>query len=137
MERAVAADAKAAVQQSPADAFAWFNLGTGLTALGRFDEAAAAYDRSRQLGLPWRMLWYQFGPFRAYYETGRYDEVIASAYATLRTAKHVEELFLWRGLAQQAKGDLPAARGLRGQRLAGAQPELRRRPSPARAVLTP
>jgi tetratricopeptide (TPR) repeat protein len=105
-----ASDADAAVQQSPDDAFAWFNLGTGLTALDRFDEAAAAYDRSRQLGLPWRMLWYQFGPFRAYYETERYDEVIALADATLRTAKHVEELFYWRGLAQQAKGDLPAAR---------------------------
>jgi tetratricopeptide (TPR) repeat protein len=105
-----AADAEAVVQQSPKDAFAWFNLGTGLTALGRFAEAASAYDRSRQVGLPWRMLWYQFGPFRSYYETGRYDEVIALADATLRTAKHVEELFFWRGLAQKAKGDLPAAR---------------------------
>ena len=105
-----AADAEAAVRQSPDAAFAWFNLGTGLTALGRFDEAASAYDRSRQLGLPWRMLWYQFGPFRAYYETGRYAEVIALADATLSTAKHVEELFFWRGLAQQAKGDLPSAR---------------------------
>jgi tetratricopeptide (TPR) repeat protein len=105
-----AADAEAAVQQRPKDAFAWFNLGTSLTALGRFDAAASTYDRSRQLGLPWRMLWYQFGPFRAYYETGRYDQVVALADATLHTAQHVEELFFWRGLAQQAKGDLPAAR---------------------------
>jgi tetratricopeptide (TPR) repeat protein len=102
--------AEAEVAQQPDDPFAWFNLGTDLTSLGRFAEAASAYDRSRQLGLPWRMLWYQFGPFRAYYETERYDEVIALADATLRTAKHVEELFYWRGLAQQAKGDLPAAR---------------------------
>ena len=108
-ERALAA-AEAEVAQQPDDPFAWFNLGTDLTALDRFDEAASAYDRSRQLGLPWRMLWYQFGPFRAYYETGRHDEVIALADATLRTAKHVEELFYWRGLAQQAKGDLPGAR---------------------------
>jgi tetratricopeptide (TPR) repeat protein len=107
--RALAA-AEAGVAQKPDDPFAWFNLGTDLTALGRFDEAASAYDRSRQLGLPWRMLWYQFGPFRAYYETGRHDEVIALADATLRTAKHIEELFFWRGLAQQANGDLPAAR---------------------------
>ena len=107
--RALAA-AEAEVAQKPDDPFAWFNLGTDLTALGRFDEAASAYDRSRQLGLPWRMLWYQFGPFRAYYEAGRHDEVIALADATLRTAKHVEELFFWRGLAQKANGDLPAAR---------------------------
>jgi tetratricopeptide (TPR) repeat protein len=115
--RALAA-AEAEVAQQPDDPFAWFNLGTDLTALGRFDEAASAYDRSRQLGLPWRMLWYQFGPFRAYYETGRYDEVIALADATLRTAKHVEELFFWRGLAQQAKGDLPAARASLARALA-------------------
>ena len=102
--------AEAAVEQGPADPFAWFNLGTDLVALERFDEAARAYDRARQVGLPWRMLWYQFGPFRAYYETGRHDEVIALADATLRTAKHVEELFFWRGLAQKAQGDLAGAR---------------------------
>ena len=101
---------EAAIKQKPDDSFAWFDLGTDLAALERFDEAARAYDRSRQLGLPWRMLWYQFGPFRAYYETGRYEEVIALADATLRTAQHVEELFFWRGLAQKAKGDLPGAR---------------------------
>jgi tetratricopeptide (TPR) repeat protein len=108
-ERALAA-AEAEVERRPDDPFARFNLGTDLVALARFDEAAAAYDRARQLGLPWRMLWYQFGPFRAYYETGRHDEVIALADATLQTAQHVEELFYWRGLSQRAKGDLPAAR---------------------------
>jgi tetratricopeptide (TPR) repeat protein len=104
------AAAEAEVEQKPHDPFAWFNLGSDLVALARFDEAARAYDRARQLGLPWRMLWYQFGPFRAYYETGRHDEVIALADATLRTAKYVEELYFWRGLAQQAQGDLPGAR---------------------------
>ena len=60
------------------------------------------------------MLWYQFGPFRAYYETGRRDEIVALADATLRTAKHVEELFFWpAGLAQKAKGD-QLGRGPRG-----------------------
>lgn len=103
-------DAEAAVDHNPEDPFAWFNMGTGLVALGRFDEAARAYDQARQIGLPWRMLWYQFGPFRAYYETDRYNEVIALADATLRTAKNVEELFFWRGLAQKASGDLTGAR---------------------------
>lgn len=102
--------AEAATAQHPEDPFAWFNLGSDLVALDRFTEAATAYDRARRIGLPWRMLWYQFGPFRAYYETGRYAEVIALADATISTAKHVEELFFWRGLAQQAAGDLTAAR---------------------------
>ncbi len=56
------------------------------------------------------MLWYQFGPFRAYYEVGRYDEIIALADATLAQAKSVEELFYWRGRALQAKGDIEGAR---------------------------
>jgi hypothetical protein len=104
------AGARAMVEQRPQDPFAWFNLGTDAVALGRFGEAAEAYDRARRTGLPWRMLWYQFGPFRAYYETGRYDEVIALADATIGTAKHVEELFFWRGLAQEALGQREAAR---------------------------
>ena len=104
------AQTQAVVQAQPNDAFAWFNLGSDLVALGRFKEAAQAYDRARRIGLPWRMLWYQFGPFRAYYETGRQDEVLALANATIATAKQTEEAFYWRGLAEKAKGDANAAR---------------------------
>ncbi len=90
--------------------FHWFNLGTNLVALGRHQEAASAYDQARQLGLPWRMLWYQFGPFPAYYAVGRYDEVIALADATLAVTQHVEELHYWRAMALAAKGEHAAAR---------------------------
>jgi tetratricopeptide (TPR) repeat protein len=100
---------KAALQSTPQDPFLWFNLGTDLVAAGRFGEAAEAYDQARQIGLPWRMLWYQFGPFRAYYESARYDEVISLADATLKIAKNVEELYYWKGMALQAKGDLAGA----------------------------
>jgi tetratricopeptide (TPR) repeat protein len=93
----------------PENAFAWFNAGSTLVEMGRYEDAAQMYDHARRVGLPWRMMWYQFGPFEAYYETGRYDEVIALANATLRNAQ-IEELYYWRGLAQQAKGDVPAAR---------------------------
>ena len=68
------------------------------------------YDQARVLGLPWRMLWYQFGPFRAYDAVGRYDEVLALADATLATTPHIEELHYWRGRALQALGDVEAAR---------------------------
>ena len=120
-------------RRSPDDPFAWFNLGTDLTALGRYEEAASAYDQARQLGLPWRMLWYQFGPFRAYYETGRYDEVIALADATLRTAKHIEELYYWKGLAQHARGDCRRPRGsFAGSGTLQFNPNFADRPKPAR-----
>lgn len=98
------------VEQRPDDPFAWFNLGTDLVALDQFEQAAAAYDRARIMGLPWRMLWYQFGPFRAYYETGRYEELIALADATIAVTTDIEELYYWKGLGLQATGDLAGVR---------------------------
>ena len=104
------AQAQTEAQADPADPFAWFNQGSSFLALGRPDEAAAACDQSRRLGLPWRMLWYQFGPFEAYYATGRHAEIVALADATLRNVTDVEELHYWRGMALQALGDTDAAR---------------------------
>jgi tetratricopeptide (TPR) repeat protein len=98
------------VRQQPDDPFAWFNLGTDLVAVGHFEQAANAYDRARVIGLPWRMLWYQFGPFQAYYETGRYQEVITLANATITGAKDIEELYYWKGLGLLAAGDPTGAR---------------------------
>jgi tetratricopeptide (TPR) repeat protein len=91
-------------------AFSWFNVGSSLNALGRHQEAAEAYDRARQLGLHYRMLWYQFGPYESYYETGRYDDVIALAEATLASARNLEESYYWRGMARWAQGDVEGAR---------------------------
>ncbi len=98
------------VASAPGDAFKWFNLGTDLVGLGRYDEAAAVYDQARRLGLPWRMLWYQFGPFRAYYETARYREVVALADATLKTTNNLEEVWYWRGMGLKGLGDVAGAR---------------------------
>ena len=98
------------VEQRPDSAFAWFNLGTDLVALDQFEQAAAAYDRARVIGLPWRMMWYQFGAFRSYYEIGRYEELISLADATIATADNIEEIYYWRGLGLAARGDTARAR---------------------------
>ncbi|MGE5601598.1 MAG: C39 family peptidase, partial [Nitrososphaerales archaeon] len=108
-QRALAEDL-AYVKSSPKDAFGWFNVGTDYVNLGDYKAAAQAYDAARRLKLPWRMLWYQFGPFEAYYQTGRYKEVITLADATIKTAVNDEELFYWKGLAQQALGDSASAK---------------------------
>jgi tetratricopeptide (TPR) repeat protein len=96
--------AQLAVEQRPDDPYVWFNLGTDLVAVGQFVPAATAYDRARLIGLPWRMLWYQFGPFRAYYETGRYQELVALADATIATDAPVEEIYYWKGRGLAAQG---------------------------------
>ena len=92
------------------NAFLWFNLGTVFNAMGDYERAAAAFDRARSIGLPWRMLWYQFGPYEAYYETGRYEDVIVLTDVTLQDRPYFEEAFYYKGLAQLALGEVDAAR---------------------------
>jgi len=109
-------------QEAAADAanpFAWFNMGTSYVMLGRYEEAAAAYDQARNAGpgLPWRMLWYQFGPFEAYYEVGRYDDVLALVQANLGTTPYVEETYYWTGMVYLARGQTDAARAQFNQAL--------------------
>lgn len=98
-------ETKAMAQQTPNDPFVWFNLGTDLTALGDYHGAAQAYDQARRLGLPWRMLWYQYGPFQTYHAVGRYQDVLTLADATLSTTQNIEELHYWRGQALTALGN--------------------------------
>lgn len=99
------AEADAAAE--PANAFAWFNAGTNLVALGEMERAAAAFDEARRIGIPWRMLWYQFGPFEAYLAVGRYGDVIELARANLNDGggHYVEETFYYAALAREALGE--------------------------------
>jgi hypothetical protein len=98
------------VEARAEDAFAWFTLGTNLLATGRPTDAASAYDQARLIGLPFRTMWYQFGAFQAYYDSGRYEEVVALADATIKVTADVEELHYWRGRALAALGDVEGAR---------------------------
>ncbi len=101
---------QALLNERPEDAFLWFDLGTTYNALGDFEKAAAAFDQARNIGLPWRMLWYQFGPYQAYYEVGRYDDVLLLAETTLTDRPYFEESYYYRGLAQAALGQTNEAR---------------------------
>ena len=89
--------------------FAIFNLGTSLVNLESYPEAAAAYDQSftyystlPEEGRPWRMLWYQEGPYRAYFNVGRYEDVVELATQTLNTSSDpfLEESIYWRFKAE-------------------------------------
>ena len=101
--------------------FAWFNRGTNLMRLLDYGGAALAYDEAfkidAQLAIhdpdrrPWRMMWYQTGPYFAYYYTGRYYDVIALADFTIENMSEpaVEESFYWRALAKEGLGDVSGA----------------------------
>ncbi|MCB0005464.1 MAG: C39 family peptidase [Anaerolineales bacterium] len=104
------AQTQAELSAEPDNGYLWFNLGTIYNALGEFDEAALAFDKAREIGLPWRMLWYQFGPYQAYYETGRYEDVIVLADVTMGDRPYFEESFYFKGLAQIALGQVEEGR---------------------------
>lgn len=110
MWQASLARAQADAARDANNAFYWFNLGTTYNALGDYDKAATAFDQALAIGLPWRMLWYQFGPYEAYQQTGRYDDVVLLAQTTLTDRPYFEESYYYLGLAQGALGDAQAAR---------------------------
>jgi hypothetical protein len=98
--------------------FAWFNLGTNLIRIADYTGAANAYDQAFQVYAslsgeerPWRMLWYQFGPYEAYIHTGRFQDVISLANQTLSFLQSpvLEESLYWRGLAKEGLGDIEGA----------------------------
>lgn len=99
------------VQQQRENPFAWFNLGTNYTLVGRYSEAVNAYNLARTVGggWPWRMLWYQFGPYMAYYQTGDYQTVINLTINTETNTKTIEETYYYRAFAYAATGALQQA----------------------------
>lgn len=101
--------AQAEIDQDPENAFAWFNLGTNLLYFERYQEAAQAYDQARQIGLPQRMLRYQFGPFLAYFHAGRTEDLLALSEYALQRTPNAEEALLWRGWALFRQGDVNGA----------------------------
>ena len=99
--------------------YACFNRGSNLVAMQDYASAAQAYDNAfgvypsiPEAERPWRMLWYQTGPYFAYYYTGRYWDVISLAETTLTTLQsepNLEESYYWRGMARAALGDSAGA----------------------------
>ncbi|MEK6221196.1 MAG: hypothetical protein N2D54_03015, partial [Chloroflexota bacterium] len=97
--------------------FAWFNKGTSHVELLEYADAAFAYDyalfvlypalHEDDVQRPYRIMWYQTGPYWAYFYTGRYQDVIDRANQTLYgtyTDPTLEESLYWRGMAYNATG---------------------------------
>lgn len=101
--------------------FAWFNRGTNLKELQDYGGAALAYDEAFTLYntlpedravRPYRILWYQTGPYFAYFYVGRYYDVLNLATTAINAALDepaIEESFYWRGMAKKALGDTSGA----------------------------
>ena len=96
--------------------FAWFNVGTSHVALFEYVDATTAYDYAFKLYAdldvedsvrPYRMMWYQTGPYKAYYYSNRFSDVISLADTTLNETiaePVLEESLYWRGMAYYMAG---------------------------------
>ena len=93
--------------------YAWFNRGTSMVQLQDYAGAAEAYDQAflvysqlPEKNRPWRIMWYQTGPYFAYFYSGRYQDVINLATLTIDAASepYLEESFYWRARAYVAIG---------------------------------
>jgi tetratricopeptide (TPR) repeat protein len=101
--------------------YAWFNKGTSHVALNQYVDAATAYDKAfalyeswdtKEHNRPYRMMWFQTGPYFAYYYSARYQDVINLADTTLNitiSKPTLEESLLWRGRAYYMIGNPQAA----------------------------
>ncbi len=103
--------------------YATFNIGTSHVYLYEYFDAALAYDIAWPINdaIPWeerawRMIWYQTGPYMAYYYAGRYQDIVTLSNDMLvfmeKNDRHgaiLEESFYWRGMAREMLGDLEGA----------------------------
>ncbi len=102
--------------------FAWYNRGTSQVALQDYFGAAQSYDEAFNYlaNMPkdqvppkiMRIIWYQTGPYFAYYYSGRYQDVIDLAKQALdlpTQGPYLEESFYWRAQAELAIGDNQSA----------------------------
>jgi hypothetical protein len=106
--------AKREASELGGDAYSWYNIGTNLTLLGQYREAAYAFDKARSLNLESRFFWYQFEQYNAYYHIGRFDDVLDLTRVTLQSASDgrglgLEEQHYWRGMVFAARGETDAA----------------------------
>ena len=102
-------ESQAATASPTADAFDWFNLGSHLVYFDRYEEAALAYDKAREMGLPLRMFRYQFGPFLAYFHSNRNDDLLVLTDYARGITEMSEEAWLWYGYGLYRKGDYNGA----------------------------
>ncbi|HEY5728937.1 MAG TPA: C39 family peptidase [Anaerolineales bacterium] len=101
--------------------FAWFAKGTSHVELFEYQDAAIAFDQvfsiynsigADDFQRPYRMMWYQTSPYKAYFYSGRYQDVIDLANVTLYetiSKPTIEESLYWRGQAYYMIGDTKAA----------------------------
>ena len=94
--------------------FALYSKGSVLVEMGDYLNAAQSYDQAFAIyngldyGLrPWRITWYQVGPYLAYYYSGRYQDAFNLAEQTINNSSFpsLPETWYWGGQSALMLGD--------------------------------
>ncbi|MCW5876191.1 MAG: C39 family peptidase [Anaerolineales bacterium] len=101
--------ARLETEADPQNAYAWFNLGMNQVYFRDYGAAAASFDQARIIGLPMRMLRYQFGPFFAYYHTNRLDDLDQIVEHSLAITPNSEDVLIWKGHLLHKQGNTNGA----------------------------
>jgi tetratricopeptide (TPR) repeat protein len=102
--------ARSEIAKNDNDMYAWFNLGTSLYALGDYTNAKQAFDKSRSIGWPKRMLWYQIQPIQTNNALGEYTKAIEYADIALWSNDSFAEAHVEKAIAYRGLGDITKAR---------------------------
>lgn len=102
--------ARGEIVQNESDMYAWFNLGTSLYSLGEYSQAKDAFEKSRSLGWPKRMLWYQIQPVQAYNSLKEYNKALEMADIALWSNDSFAEAHLEKAIAHKGLGNTQKAR---------------------------
>lgn len=110
MYRQTARRARSEIAKNDRDLYAWFNLGSSLYALSEFEEAKDAFEKSRSLGWPKRMLWYQIQPIQTYNGLKEYKKALELADIALWSNDSFAEVHLEKAIAYKGLNDIQKAR---------------------------
>lgn len=82
-------------------------MGDYLAAAQAYDYAFALYNQLEPGQRPWRITWYQVGPYLAYYYTGRYQDALNLADQTIANTSFpsLPETWYWGGQSALMLGD--------------------------------
>ncbi len=105
-----AKNAKEQLNINPNDIYTRFNLSVALYNIGNYQESVAEFEKVENQ-LPFRTLWYQIEPIKAYYELGNYERVFEITDKVLSNWNRAfSELYYLRGQIYLKKQNKEAAR---------------------------
>lgn len=94
------------ISENPGNTYSWFNLGYDYFYLGEYQKAKEAFEKSKSLGWPGRMLWYLIEPIQNYNKLGEYTKALEYANIALRGNDMYAEVHFEKAKAYKGLGDV-------------------------------